>query len=115
MNNNGRFSPTRGWLTRLKDRIPVTQDGDPNFEDLEATRQVFSEAQIVYLVNKAIYNLTYAKEYHKNRAQMERDTLAPIKKKVHELFHRSYLTATPEEIATATKAVAKDMKGEEEE
>jgi len=114
-NNNNNWRPERGWLTRLADRIPRTKNGDPNFENLETVQQLFTPEQVTYLVNKALYNLTYAKDYHKNRAQIERDALAPLKKKIHELYHRSYLTATPEEIAEATKAVAADMKGEGEE
>lgn len=103
------WKPERGWIKRLESHIPKTPDGDPAFLSLPAIREVFNDEMLVYIVNKYLYAQLYNREYHQNRAREERAVLKPIKAKVHELFHVSYLNATTEQIQAAITAVRKDL------
>lgn len=120
--SNKDWKPTKGWLTELNDRIPK-MNGDPAFADLrpENSRfarntvlEVFTEEQIVYLVNKALYALTYQREHHKKRAAKEQEVLGPLKKRVRQLFGVSYLNATDEQIAKAFADLRETEQCEEE-
>jgi hypothetical protein len=97
----------RGWL--LSKAIPRSKVGDPNFKTLEEVRAVFSDAELVHLVNQYVYTQDYQRTYHKQRSKAERDRLRPIKRKVHELFGVSYLTATEAQIRKAVAAVKEDI------
>lgn len=123
--SNKDWKPTKGWLTELNDRIPK-MNGDPAFADLGlagfGTNKfekgdvlgVFSEEQVVYLVNKALYALTYQREHHKKRAAKEQEVLGPLKKRVRQLFGVSYLNATDEQIAKAFADLRETEQCEEE-
>lgn len=118
------WEPKRGWLREKEAKIPKDKDGNPKFgslgcETMEgeweppsgSVLEVFSQQQVVYLVNKALYFLNYQREHHVKRAAAERERLAPIKKKVHELFHISYINATEAQLAQAVEAVRRDEEG----
>jgi len=105
----------------LEEKIPRTKDGDPGFErlgaeDIVASGEqdprsilgVFTEEQIVHLINSQLYSLLYQRETHRKRAAAERETLGPVKAKVKELFGVSYLKATDEQLAVALKEVRKE-------
>lgn len=98
--------------------IPKDESGDPRFKHLGieselpsleydplSVLQVFEPWEVVELVNRALYQLLYQKEAHKDRAQRLRDETAPIRKKVKEMFNVSWMKATPEQIEKAAKAV----------
>jgi hypothetical protein len=71
---------------RLKDKvIPRNAKGDANFQTMgdeegglpgpDSVRGVFNDAEIVALVNRAIYQMEYQSESHKKRSQRERDRM----------------------------------------
>lgn len=93
--------------------IPRKENGDPNFKFLhEAYEQrcvldVFTEPEVVELVNRAIYQLEYQHQAHRVRGQRVRDQEKLIREAVKRLFHISWLKATPGQIAEARKEVEK--------
>lgn len=105
----GEFKPTKGWLGQKQ--IWRNGSGDPDFTNMEQLKAVFTEAEIVYLVNKAVYFLEYQREHHKKRAAEEREALAPVKRKLKELFGVSWLKATEEQQREAVEAVRKEING----
>ncbi len=119
MTDTTGWKPERGWLTGLK--IPLNAAGDPAFkvlstqDDLTSNKQnpdavlaVFTPEQVVYLVNKQLYALAYQRETHKQRAQDERDLLAPLKAKFKELFGGSWAKATEEQVQACVDALKRD-------
>ena len=100
------FRPGKGWLSNRE--IPLSAGGDPNFGTMEELKKVFSEAELVYLVNKQLYALNYQRETHRKRAAEERELLAPVKAKLKELFGVAWIKATEEQQRGALKAVQED-------
>ena len=114
------FKPNKGWL---QDKvIPVDANGDPAFRELgiagfgtsecssEEVLGQFTPEQVVYLVNKQLYALTYQREFHKKRAARETELLAPVKAKLKELYPGvSWIKATEEQQRAAVDAVRKDQ------
>jgi hypothetical protein len=95
-------SNSRRIVVALKDRdIPRTKDGDPAFEKLEELQKVFSPEEIVALVNRQIYQMEYQRNVHRDRAREEREKLAPLKKKVKEMFGVSFIKATDKQLDEA--------------
>lgn len=101
---------------QLKGReIPRSAGGDPAFIALgrepdaipPTVRNVFTDEEVVELVNRALYQLEYQHNAHKVRGQRQRDRERAIKQKVKELFHVSWMKATPEQIERAKKEVEK--------
>jgi hypothetical protein len=100
---------------QLKGRvIPLRADGYPNFTSLDendardgelksdSVLSVFSPAEVVELVNRALYQLDYQKVAHQKYQQRQRDFQAPIKAALKELFPGvSWLKATPQQIQAA--------------
>lgn len=117
--NETVWRPSKGWLGDKK--IPKNKDGNPVFETLGCEKNqydlssptsvlaVFTSDQVVYLVNKALYQLEYQRETHRKRAAEEQEVLGPIKKKVRELFGVSYLRATESQVRLAIEAVRKEQ------
>ena len=94
--------------------IPRNAAGDPHFtilgNDLVAhggVMDVFQSDEIVELVNRALYQLEYQHNAHRVRGQRMRDREKAIREKVKELFHVSWMKATPEQIAKAREEVEK--------
>src|SRR5271166_1209031 len=92
----------------LRDRkIPVRPDGYPDFQTLtgggdHSVQAVFTDAEAVELVNRALYQLDYQKVAHAKYQQRQRDFQAPIKLALKELFPSvSWLKATPEQVQQA--------------
>lgn len=107
---------------QLKGReIPRNEAGDPAFTKLGlegfvhdtwiitkgSLLAVFTQEEIVELVNRAIYQLEYQHASHKRRGQEQRDREKRLREKVKELFHTSWLKATPEQIRKAQEEVDK--------
>ncbi len=106
------FRPTKGWLGAKQ--IPRNKEGDPAFYQVNGTAEnpgvndVFAPDEIVYLVNKAIYQLEYSRTYHNDRAKAEADRLKPLKDKVKELFGVSWMKATEQQVNRAMDALRKE-------
>lgn len=76
---------------KLKGReMPRSASGDVHFEHFEtkseypttrndAVRDVFTDEEIVELVNRALYQLEYQRESHRKRGQAERDRMKALK------------------------------------
>lgn len=103
---------------QLKGRaIPRNEQGDPCFRELGVWKEglqsnvaiapVFTEQEVVELVNRALYQLEYQHNAHKQRGQRERDREKKIREKVKELYHVSWLKATNEQIQKAKEEVEK--------
>lgn len=102
---------------QLKGRaVPRNEAGDPAFESLAKRRHlftdpcpmnelavldVFSEEEVTELVNRALYQLEYQHEAHKVRGKRVRERERTLRLKVKELFHVSWMKATPEQVAKA--------------
>jgi hypothetical protein len=115
---------------QMKDRqIPRRGDGYPAFERLidrylgdhdqpdrqiddKALLAIFTPAEIVELVNRALYQLEYQKTAHGKYQQRQRDFQAPVKLALRELFPGvSWIKATPEQVKLAMeKAYPKEGK-----
>lgn len=111
---------------QLKGRaIPRNEGGDPAFRWLErkdtpqdmteyerdnwrSVLEVFTKEEVVELVNRALYQLEYQHHAHKVRGQAQRDREKRVKDKVKQLFHVSWMKATPEQIQRATEEVEKE-------
>jgi len=52
--------------------IPKNLAGDPCFKALEDIQEVFTEQEIVALVNRALYHKEYMRVHHQKRAEAER-------------------------------------------
>jgi len=55
---------TRPFMRALWPKVPLNDEGDPEFASLEEARKVFNDSQILALVHKALYFLNYQREYH---------------------------------------------------
>lgn len=94
---------------QLKGRaIPRNEGGDPCFKNLDLMLDVFTPEEVVELVNRALYQLEYQHHAHKVRGQAQRDREKKVKDKVKQLFHVSWMKATPEQIQRATEEVEKE-------
>jgi hypothetical protein len=108
----------------LKTRaIPRDTEGDPCFRYLNDAHMtalpqpntagafhvlgVFSMDEVVELVNRALYQLEYQHQAHKIRGKRIREQERAIRLKVKELFHVSWMKATPEQIKRAREEVGK--------
>lgn len=61
-------------LAKAYPLIPRTPQGDPAFTSLNEVHKVFvRDEDIVWLVNKALYSLTYQAEYHKQKGRERRE------------------------------------------
>lgn len=85
--------------------LPRNGTGDPHFDSREQLDSVFTEGEIIEMVNRYLYSAEYQRTVHRERAREETKKLAPIKRKVRELFQVSWLKATDEQIRKATEAV----------
>lgn len=104
---------------QLKGRaIPRNEGGDPAFKMLleqhggpqtPGVLDVFTAAEVIELVNRALYQLEYQHHAHKVRGQAQRDREKRVKDKVKQLFHVSWMKATPEQIQRATEEVEKEQ------
>lgn len=107
---------------QLKGReIPRNEAGDPAFVELgvwkdsvdkgiqakDCVLQVFTPQEVVALVNRALYQLEYQHTAHKERGKRVRAEEKAIRLKVKELFHVSWMKATPEQIEKAKREVEK--------
>ena len=70
MNEPLVFSNTRAGRPNVKAALadgPRNSKGDPCFVSLEQMTKFFIEEDVVYLVNKALYQLDYQSSFHKKR------------------------------------------------
>lgn len=92
--------------------IPHRPDGYPNFARLgclvenggkpDDVFNVFTEQEIVELVNRCIYQLEYQRDSHKKHQERQRDFEAPIKAALKTLYPgTSWAKATPEQLEHA--------------
>jgi hypothetical protein len=94
----------------IKDKvIPRNKDGDPAFTRLEVDNSevsdpptlmnVFTDGEIVELVNRALYQLEYQARSHADRRQKQLELERPVKAVFKMLYpHDSYAKATPIQI-----------------
>ena len=64
------FSNTRTQRPNIKQALakgPRNEKGDPAFTSLDQLGEHFNEDDILFLVNKALYQLDYQKSFHKKR------------------------------------------------
>lgn len=66
-----RKNVTLDMRTRWE-RVPLDRQGDPHFRSLEVARALFSDNELVILVNRALYQMKYLKEAFE--ARYERKT-----------------------------------------
>ena len=108
-------------LKKVEERIPRNDSGDPSFthlqkrghrtdvtleHQLEGLQDVFTDDQIVALVNRALYQMEYSRKIHRERSQAERDRDKPIKEAFKRLFPTtSWANATEEQIKDAVQVV----------
>ena len=114
-------------LKKVEGEIPRTKGGDPNFtrlfgrEEDETTPyktpcvlEIFTEDQVVALVNRALYQMEYSRTSHRERSQKLRDQEKPVKETFKRLYPTtSWASATEEQLKAAVAEVYKP-KGEEE-
>lgn len=103
MADETRFRPVKGWLGAKV--IPRTTAGDPDFKTMGQVYEQFTAAETLYLVNRALYAITYQNDYHRKRAADEAQLIGPVKRKVRELFGVGFDKATDEQLKQAARAV----------
>lgn len=101
---------------QLKGRsIPRNEGGDPAFVRMQGgsfpVLSVFTEEEVVELVNRAIYQLEYQHASHKRRGQEQRDKEKAVREKVKQMFKTSWMKATVEQIRKATEEVDREKGG----
>jgi len=116
-------------LKKVEGEIPRNSQGDPAFSNLgrvpkeesegpvlnepPTVRCVFTDDQIVALVNRALYQMEYSRKIHRERSQAQRDAEKPVKEAFKRLFPTiSWANATEEQLKAAVQEVYKP-KGEQ--
>ena len=121
-------------LKKVEGEIPRNAAGDPAFEVLTcpytypstgdhrentpsdhkmSVLDVFTDDQIVALVNRALYQMEYSRKIHRERSQAQRDAEKPVKEAFKQLYPTiSWANATEEQLKAAVQEVYKP-KGEE--
>lgn len=101
---------------QLKGRnLPRNTQGDPDFTLLSDVLGVFTEAEVVTLVNRALYQLEYQHNAHKTRAQRLRDRERPLKLLVRRMFNVPWSKATDTQIQQAAQRLIDDFEKAERE
>lgn len=95
----------------LKGRaIPRNGDGNPAFQTMAEVDIVFSEAERVALINRAIYKMQYQTEHHRKYSQRQREFERPFKAAAKRLFpHTSYINLTNDQMSRVVEAVKEEM------
>lgn len=78
-------------------KIPRDEGGKPSFRTLEEIAEVFSESEIVELVNRQIKYTDSQRSVHAKYYKRQTQSLAPLKKKARELFSSDWDILTDEE------------------
>lgn len=85
--------------------IPRNTGGDPDFPTLTAVRSVFTDEEIVCLVNRCLYQLEYQQRAHLKRARMKAEQLKPIRDYLRKVYDVTYDKATEQQIKEAVRSV----------
>ena len=95
-------------------RVPKEESTGPILNEFPTVRHVFTDDQIVALVNRALYQMEYSRKIHRERSQAQRDAEKPVKEAFKHLFPTtSWAQATEDQLKAAVQEVYKP-KGEEE-
>ena len=110
----------RGYVVTLLGRkIPHDADGDPAFAQLGIHQDEvpaapegsilsqFTPEEVVFMVNRYLYQCEYQRQVHRKRSAEERENLQPIKDMVFEMFGIRWTKASEEQIKAAADTVAK--------
>ena len=107
---------TRSGITVVelhKKRIPRDQGGDPHFTTLRELQEVFTEDELVAVVNRYVYFTEYQKVYHRKRAAVERERDKAFKECFKRLYPgESFAKAREEQLREVVRALG-DAKEEE--
>lgn len=80
-------------------QIARNEKGDPDFRDLSSIMGVFSENEIVELVNRCLYQLEYQRTSHEKRNRERAALEAPLKLAMKSLYPgTSWAKATEQQI-----------------
>lgn len=76
--------------------------GDPAYRDLPQLQQEFTDAEIVELVNRSLYQIEYQASSHQKRAAKQMMLERPVKRAFKALYpHESFAKATPDQLQLA--------------
>lgn len=122
---------TRKTVVPLKEaqgRVPRNSQGDPAFTHLQkrghrtdvalehqllGVQDVFTDDQIVAIVNRWLYQAEYQQESHRKRAEEHQRLQKPVKEAAKRLFpSTSFINLTPEQLEEAIQEVVRGQKGE---
>lgn len=94
-------------------RVPKEESTGPVLNEPPTVRHVFTDDQIVALVNRALYQMEYSRTAHRERSQKLRDQEKPVKEAFKRLFPTtSWSNATEEMIKAAVAEVYSTNKGD---
>jgi hypothetical protein len=105
--------------------IPRSPNGDPHFDRLEYTPlgstvpgvgilDVFTSAEVVELVNRALYQLEYQRLSHAKRQREHTDLLRPVKLAAKRVLNLPYSKLTTEQVSTLLQMLKENPRlGEE--
>jgi len=111
---NANGDPAFTWLNSVH-RIAVVECNAKE-EDLHETsnaahgdevNSVFTCAEIVALVNRALYQLEYSAQAHRKYGAAKRAVLTPLKRKVRAMFAVPFDKATPAQVQRAQEELRK--------
>jgi len=95
-------------------RVPKDESTGPILNEPPTVRHVFTDDQIVALVNRALYQMEYSRKIHRERSQAQRDAEKPVKEAFKRLYPTtSWAQATEEQIKTAVQEVYKPKGGQQ--
>jgi hypothetical protein len=69
---------------RMRDaraQIPRNSAGDPAFQSLAEIRKLYTDSDIVWLVNKALYTEGYQSDYHKKRGELHKELARALRER----------------------------------
>lgn len=96
-------------LERLKERIqtsPRNEKGDIHYTSLQQVREMWSENEIVELINRSLYQIWYQSDSHKKYRKERTELEKPVKNAFYELYpHCSYAKCTDEQFQQALELV----------
>ena len=114
----------RGFVIELNKKvIPHNDKSDPSFTYLgcepwyeahaleivpSSILEQFTPEEVVYMVNRFLYQAEYSRTVHRDRARAEADLQKPLKARVEAIFGIKWTKATAEQLAEAAASLRKE-------
>ena len=92
----------------LKDRkIPINDDGDPNFTSLEDALRVFTPDELVELLNRQLRAIQVQRVSARKYAERQRASVKMLNDKLRTMYGITQAKATQVQIESAVRQIVK--------